>query len=229
MKNINELTENEILALTDEDISKMINYKKAEEGFKFMDYPICGKKHPITNPDKQVYNCILMGNNVSFTDIQELNKLVKLLQSFKTMCSINYSYQYLNNGDKYYIEDGIQTSEYNHDHWSKIESKAVYTNRSYTAIKDSLKLNNQIETKFKKELNDYNDNKDKSNWITNEVNDRVNEVKDKYYKLNNYCEMFKNDYLPLSDNDETIAMKFITKAYNLNLEEKTYILDNYKV
>lgn len=39
MKNINEMTEQEILALTEEDVQKMIKLRMMEEGIKIMDRP----------------------------------------------------------------------------------------------------------------------------------------------------------------------------------------------
>lgn len=44
MKNINEMTEQEILALTEEDVQKMIKFRMMEEGIKIMDsheFPNC--------------------------------------------------------------------------------------------------------------------------------------------------------------------------------------------
>ena len=64
--------------------------------------------------------------------------------------------------------------------------------------------------------------------IEDEINEKVSEVREKYWKLESFCRKLKFDYLPLSDENEEIAMKFMDKAYNLTDEQKEYVLANYK-
>ena len=55
----------------------------------------------------------------------------------------------------------------------------------------------------------------------------VNDVRDKYADFDRMTYKFKNEYLPLAD-DEKIAMNFLKKAYVISSEAEKYILDNYK-
>ena len=47
-------------------------------------------------------------------------------------------------------------------------------------------------------------------------------------RLNDLTRRFAIDYFPLSDNNEDMAIKFMTKAYSLTEEEEEYVLSNYK-
>ena len=38
----------------------------------------------------------------------------------------------------------------------------------------------------------------------------------------------KFDYMPLAENNEEVAMKFLRKAYSLTTEEAEYVTENYK-
>ena len=69
---------------------------------------------------------------------------------------------------------------------------------------------------------------DESRWVKDEINEKVSIVREKYYKMDNYVNSFKNDYLKLANDDENIAMAFLNKAYNLSNEEQKYVFENYK-
>lgn len=81
-----------------------------------------------------------------------------------------------------------------------------------------------IETE--KELAEQLDNYNK---VENEIMQKINSIENKYYEYNKYLRIFLEDYLPIANNDEDMAMKFLIKAYTITNEQKEYILNNYKV
>ena len=55
MKKLNEMTELEILALTDDQIEKIVKYRKAEEGVVLMEKPIEPFYEEVRNKDITLY------------------------------------------------------------------------------------------------------------------------------------------------------------------------------
>ena len=85
-------------------------------------------------------------------------------------------------------------------------------------------MNKQVE----KDMKAYDDAYAAASDITLEVRSRVTEVREKYERLERLTHSFANDYYPLSDNNEEMAIKFISKAFALTDKEEKYILENYK-
>lgn len=226
MKNLKELTEQEILALTDEEITLRIKLKKAEEGIKLVPKPKMPSYFDIEEPDKTVYMCELFSDDLCFENMDELTKLIQLISGSDTKCSVTYDYNKA--GSEYsYITSKMKTRGYSYKEWSSTNSKRVYSIEKYNALVDMIAQNKKMKEQYEKELKDYEAAISEAKWIEDEINDRVREVRDKYWKLNEYCRKFKLDYLPLADDNEEVAMKFMDKAYSLTDEQKEYVLTNY--
>ncbi len=88
--------------------------------------------------------------------------------------------------------------------------------------------NKKQKEQYEKELKEYEAATSDAKWIEDEINNKVLEVRDKYWKLESFCRKFKFDYMPLSDENETVAMNFMDKAYSLTEEQKEYVMANYK-
>lgn len=227
MKKITELTEQEIKSLTDSDVELMIKLKKAEEGIKLVPRPKQPSYFDISEPDKTVYVCDLFGDDLCFENMDELTKLINLISNSETKCSVTYDYNKA--GSEYsYITSKMKTRTYSYKEWSNTSSKRVYSIEKYNSIVDMIAQNKKMKEQYEKELKEYEAIINDAKWIEDEINGKVLEVKEKYWKLENYCRKFKQDYLPLASDNEEIAMKFMDKAYSLTDEQKEYILANYK-
>jgi hypothetical protein len=223
MKNITELTEQEILALTDEDVLTMIKLRKAEEGIKLLEKPTEPELFTIEPPDMVVYSCELFGS-FAFSSPSDMEELVTFIKSKQGKFIVDYNYGQLDSSFKFASE---KLSKYSSD-WSEIKSQRVYSFELYNKIADKAKHNKKMQEDYDKSYKEYTAAINEAKWIEDEINDRVREVADKYYSLNRHCYRFKHDYMPLSKNDETIAMSFMVKAYNLTDEQQEYVLANYK-
>lgn len=84
-----------------------------------------------------------------------------------------------------------------------------------------------MKEQAEKDQKEYENQLQESSGIVSEIRERVKEVNMKYERLESLVWKFATDYYPLSDNNEDMAIKFMSKAYSLTDEEKTYILDNY--
>lgn len=228
MKHIDELTEQEILALTEDEIDYLINVRIAEEGIKFVPYPNSPILSVIPKPTICVYTCNLFGDDLVFTDIEELQKVLQLLESCKSKCSIDSDYS-LPEESRYRISNKLRTrySSYGNSPWDSINTIKVYTDEEYSRIRDIAMANNKLQAEYKSDLREYKDTMEKSKDIRSEIYDVVNKVVNKYNTYNTYINLLVNTYLPIAKGDLEIAINFLDKAYNLTPDQKTYVLEHY--
>ena len=227
MKKINEFTEQEILNLSNEEIEKMIKFRMAEEGIKFLEYPQKPIYNEVQKPTTKAYYCHLLGQKLSFTNMEELQGLIEYLSKCKTICSIDSNYDFPE-GYKYFMKSKLGNASYSSDAPDTISPITVYTHKEYSDIKDKLNENSKNKKEFESKLKEYDDAINDAKWVRDEIMDRINEVVSKYDKLNTFIYRFNNEYLPLADNNEEIAMNFLNKAYLLTKEQQEYVLANYK-
>lgn len=88
MKGITEMTEQEILALTEEDVQKLIKLRMMEEGIKIMDKPEVPELFEIEPADLKVFT-IPFFEGYAFTDMEEANAVAEALRNAKTLRKLN--------------------------------------------------------------------------------------------------------------------------------------------
>ncbi len=224
MKKINELTEEEILALNDEDIELMIKLVKAQEGIKLTPRPKEPDYFKIAEPDKVVYSCPLFGDDLVFENIEELNDTVKFILKAASKGQLKYDYNKLGSDYKYMSVE--LEKPYGAD-WHSTNSHRVYSIELYNQIVDAATQNKKLKEQYGKELKEYETIIESAKWIETEIMDKVSEVREKFWKLESLCRKFKYDYMPLSNNNESVAMAFLDKAYSLTEEQKSYVISHY--
>lgn len=100
MKNINEMTEQEILALTEEDVQKMIKLRMMEEGIKIMDRPRVPELFEVEPADLEIFTIPIL-SGFAFTNMEEANAVAKALIKAKTLRKVDYDWQ--KNGERLQI------------------------------------------------------------------------------------------------------------------------------
>lgn len=226
MKNINDLSEQEILELSYDDIQNMVKFKMAEEGIKLITYPAKPIYYEVQKPSTKVYYCPLLGHKLSFTSLDELTKVLEVLAGCNTICSVDSNYE-LPDGSKYFIKPSIENANYSSDGGDSILSVTAFGRQEYVDIKGMMTENIKFKKAFDASVKEYETAVKESQWILDDITEKVDSVRNKYDTLNRYTYKFKNEYLPLADNKEDVAMKFLDKAYGLSEEQKEYVLSNY--
>lgn len=89
MKGITEMTEQEILALTEEDVQKLIKLRMMEEGIKIMDKPEVPELFEIEPADLKTFT-IPFFEGYAFTDMEEANAVAEALRNAKTLRKVEY-------------------------------------------------------------------------------------------------------------------------------------------
>ena len=213
------MTEQEILALTEEDVQKLIKLRMMEEGIKIMDKPKIPELFEIEPADIQYFSIPLL-DGFAFTDINEATKVAEILKSAKSLRKVDYDwnklgsdYKFLKNSEKYKFD---------------IISGWAYSDELYAKISSFAAQNKVMKEQAAKDRKEYDEKMQEASGIISKISGRVKEVKVKYERLNRLTYKFATDYYPLSDHNEDMAMKFMAKAYSFTDEEKEYILQNYK-
>ena len=225
MKKINEMTEQEILALSEKDIQNMIKFRMMEEGIKVIDKPKKPELFEIEPADQKVYVIPIL-NGYAFTDFAEAQKVADALREAKSFRKVDYDWNKLGSAFKYLEKKDRYTYDNAGDFG--ISEICVYSNKLYASIVDFAAQNKAMNKQVEKDMEAYDNAYAAASDITLEIRSRVTEVREKYERLERLTHSFANDYYPLSDNNEEMAMKFISKAFTLTDDEEKYILEHYK-
>lgn len=225
MKGFTEMTEQEILALTEEDVQKLIKLRMMEEGIKIMDKPEVPELFEIELADLKVFT-IPFFEGYAFTDMEEANAVAEALRNAKTLRKVEYDWNKLGSDYKYLVKK----DKYNYSIKPDFEVNCgfVYSSELYEKISNFAAQNKVMKEQAAKDQKEYDEKMQEASGIISEISGRVKEVKVKYERLNRLTYKFATDYYPLSDHNEDMAMKFMAKAYSFTDEEKEYILQNYK-
>lgn len=225
MKKINEMTEQEILALSDQDVQNMIKFRMMEEGIKIIDKPKKPELFEIDPADQKIYVIPIL-DGYAFIDFAEAQKVAEALQKAKSFrkvtCDWNKlgsNFKYLEKKDRYTFND---TGDFG------VSEIRVYSNELYANIVDFAVQNKAMIGQVEKDEKAYNEAYAAASDITIEIRKRVTDVREKVARLELLTQKFADDYYPLSDNNEKMAIKFMSKAYSLSEDEEKYILENYK-
>lgn len=216
MKKINELTEQEILALTEEQINTMIRFEAAEQGIKLLTFPTTPIYKEVPTPSKKAYYLGYF-NSIAFLDIAiagQIQEIIKSSESFGlSYPNGNYDLQYIDRGKTSGLD--IKTVE-------------VYEKSEIDSILVDTKENKKLKEDYEERVSEYRENQKKIDEISKEIYDVVYSIRDKYETLSRYCGLYKNDYLTLANNNKDIAMNFLVKAYALTEEQQKYVAENSK-
>lgn len=225
MKKINEMTEQEILALSELDIQNMIKFRMMEEGIKILDKPKTPELFEIEPADKKVYTIPIL-DGYAFTDSSEAQKVAEALQKAKSFRKVDYDWNKLGSNYKYLVKKDRYT--YNVPDDFGVNEIYVYSSELYANIVDFAAQNKAMVKQAEIDEKAYNDAYTAASEITLEIRDRVSCVREKAARLERLTQKFATDYYPLSDKNEKMAIKFMAKAYSLTEDEENYILEKYK-
>ena len=225
MKKINEMTEQEILALSENDIQNMIKFRMMEEGIKVIDKPKKPELFEIEPADQKVY-VIPVLDGYAFTDFAEAQKVADALREAKSFRKVDYDWNKLGSNFKYLEKKDRYT--YNNEGDFSISEISVYSSKLYANIVDFAAQNKAMQKQVEKDMAEYDNAYAAASDITLEIRSRISEVSEKHERLERLTHSFGNDYCPLSGNNEEMAMKFMSKAFTLTGDEEKYILEHYK-
>lgn len=220
MKSIEKMTEKQILNLKDEDLEKLINLKMAQEGIKLLQRPSEPQLSEVPKPDIILYQ--IEGIEFYFKTRQAAEEAKDLFKDNKYIVGADYNYM---SSEKVYHElAGL--SKYDHEEREKMEIKEqdAYSIALYEEIKELLAANDKLNDAYKGGLEDYETEYKKSEYIREEINERYEEVCEKYRELDLMKSRYA-EYLELANGNSKTALTFLKKAYTVNEETEAYITE----
>ena len=152
MKNISEMTEQEIIALSDEDVQKMIKLRMMEEGIKLLDKPKVPELFEIEPADTQYFSIPLL-DGFAFTDIEEATKVAEILKSAKSLRKVDYDWNRL--GSEYKYLKKSERYKFNGNSDFDILSGWAYSNELYAKISNFAAQNKVMKEQAEKDKKEY--------------------------------------------------------------------------
>lgn len=224
MKDFEKLTDEEIYNLTEEQI---LVYKKllwAENGIQFPVKPNEPEAVEVEQPDLTIYRIRELGDSICFLSIEEAKKMVDLISNLKTYGHTNFESKV-----GYYtlfVQPGFA------NHYGKdplgIVSEQVYSKELFSSMATNLQTNKMLKEQYEKDLKEYNNALSKATELVVDMDDKILSVREMFSRRNFLIQKFRYDYLPLAENNEEVAIRFLCKAYTVSEDDKNYILANYK-
>ena len=218
MKKINEMTEQEILALTMDDVTMLAKQALMEENVKLVKEPTLPELQKVPKGDVLYYYICLPGDIV-FTDMNEAIAVADVLRKCSTLHTRSRNWSM--DGRCYCVASVSDDTNI-----SNVESDWGYSESAYASITDILESNTKKRDQFDIEMDEFKDFEFKVEAKKSEIMPIVYKTIDKYNRLKSLCEDYLECYLPTAGNDPETAMKFMTLAYGLTEEEKKYIIEN---
>lgn len=218
MKYITEMTEQEVLVLTDEQLNKMFKLKLAMEGIPLVEKPAEPEYEEIPQPDVTVHTINPTG--IMFLEMSDAESVCKVLSDYyskmkQSTYDFDYNYKYLEpyRGSSYKWEQKESFS---------ISVEQVYSKELTLRIKDRVEGNKLLKEDFEKKEKAYGAMLDSSMWIKDEIWGKWREVTTKYAEFDSMLLKYRS-YLELADNDVSTAWKFFRKAHTVTPEGEEYI------
>lgn len=218
MKRFKELTEKEILLLSKESIDKLINYEMMIEGIKFLNEEV--PKKPVIKHDMKVYT-IEGFDGYCFLSMHDAERVANLIKSSSVMKIENV----------WSLNDKC-VSDVNYDTMFckpfEVKSGECYKSDTIKMYKEKIDEYDKAMEEYNKNTPERGRNEIRTKEIKNEIYSEVNRVKNKYNEAERLANIFIFEYCPLSDNDPSVAMKFMSKAYDLSQWQEEYILAKFE-
>lgn len=224
MKDFEKLTDEEIYNLTEEQI---LVYKKllwAENGIQFPVKPNEPEAVEVEQPDLTIYRIRELGDSICFLSIEEAKKMVDLISSLKTYGHTGYESKV--GYGTLFVNPGF-ANHYGRDPLG-IVSEQVYSKELFNSIATNLQTIRRMKEQYEKDLSEYDKVLSTATELTVDMDDKILSVRELFRKRFFLLSKFRDDYLPLAENNEEVAIRFLCKAYTISDDDKNYILANYK-
>lgn len=226
MKDFSTLTNEEVYNLTSSDISLYKKLALAQEGVRFPVEPKRPENEKV-EPDVMVYTIDGISekwNGLCFESIEDARDFVILIKKSKGICYKRNDISF--DHSTTYLQRGLPLDWNGKEPSLNISSEIVFSKEKFENAKNSIKEYNKAIEGYNKELQKYEKALDEANKVTNFIDEKVEEVVKDFNRKNRLTRLFVYDYLPVAENNESIAMKFLDKAYTVSEDDKKYILEH---
>lgn len=214
IKPFEQLTDKELLELTNEQVDYYIKLKKAENGVRILEEPEIPKYREIPETDVVLYcvagRCFL--NQEIATEIaNKINEHIS--ESYKA------DYDYYNGGSetKYARLDDSSIED--------VRIERVYDKKTYDSIRDVVASNKKIKEQYEKIKGEYDDETAKAKELVDNIYDAISQARERLEQFNEY-KIRIVEYLRLANGNVEVAWNFFDKAYLVDTQVKSKIMES---
>jgi hypothetical protein len=216
IKNLEEYTQEELICLTEEQITKVIRLEQAKAGVKILYKPEPIGDEPAIKKAVKVYavNSPWGYHNTLFNTLDSAEAFAHFLNFYhehileEKYYGSNYEYKWVQNKSINYIS--VQTEYY-------------YEEEEVSNLNVELKQYLEVKKQYDKEMDDFRQNEKLVDDIAKWVHSTINEAKEEKRFTDNLISIFA-EYKEIANNDQFIAQTFMLKAYPELTKEQQRIL-----
>lgn len=207
--NINEMSEQEVLSLTQEQIDWLIRYAYAEEGIRHLPKPV--KPEPFKPEyDAEVYEV----HGMYFATVEAAEEVKNALSIYADeMRRLDYDWR--NSSSYKYVTEGSFKFF--------VEKVKCFTPARYEKIAGELKRLEAEKRKYETLLKEYQEEQKKAQHIKGIVFDVLESHRTTAYIREKSCNDYR-EYLKLANGDVETARRFFEKAYPGANHQEVYTL-----
>ena len=229
MKDWKLLSEEELAALTDEQVAFYKKLLYAENGIKILEKP-CEPEELKEPCDITLYYVKGIGNaygdNWGFASLEEAKEFAEFLKKSKSLGHTEYKDKCGYNNK--YFEPGLKESGY-YDRESSytICTKEVFSKEKFLQMQSQMGVYENLKNQYNKDKKEYDDEQSRAIEVTQDFFDTLNNAHNTIRRRKSFADKFYEDYLPVADNNYEMAMTFMRKAYpTITDADEQYIRDH---
>lgn len=226
MKDFKELTNQEVYDLTSEQIEFYKKLVLAENGVKFPIEPIKPELEE-EKGDITVYTLDGLSekwNGLCFESMDDAISFADFVRNAKGIgfksnnSNIDYS--------TFFFEHGLPKDWQGKDLTLMVCAETIFSKEKFDEVANSVKAYKKAMEKYKSDRDTYNKTCERAKVLTSFIDERVFEVREDINNKKKLTYLFVNEYLPLAEGNDEIAIKFLEKAYSVSDDDKKYILEH---
>jgi hypothetical protein len=215
MKQITELSEQEVLALTQEQLTRMVKLRMAEQGIKMIDEPTEPSYEVLPEKTEQWYS--IKGCDY-ITQDKEFAETLGLILKKSALKFGNYSYV----GNDYTHKVAKRLDDYAVNETGSVTINFYYNTSDAEKAKGITAKNKELKTNYGAELDLYKENQEAVDLIKLDIYSVYNEINKKYWQMDDMKRKYET-YLDLADGNAKTAMKFLKNAYSIDEQTEYYV------
>lgn len=210
MKNYTELTTEELNALTEEQIRTYENLILAENGIILNLVMPEKPKKEVMQKNLTVFKIKGFSDGIAFKKYEDASKLLNVLKEigFGKM-------DYKDWNTPFFKESNTELT---------INSEVVYNEETADIAFKFSKQYEEAERKYNEDIDDYTSEKTRQEDTLKDFRKAVYNARSIMHNRERLKGIFELEYLPLTESNKEMAMKFLKKAYTVSEEDEAYIL-----
>lgn len=216
MKDWTKLTEEELASLDNKQVETYKKLLYAENGIKLLEKP-CEPEQLKEPCDMTIYYVkgisSSYGDNWGFASLDEAKDFIEYLKKCKSLghTESNDKCGYNNK----YFEPGLKETYgwYDKESPFTIITKEVYSKEKFLQMQSQMVAYENLKKVYDKDKKEWDANHTAAIEVTKDFYDALNEARNNIRRKKMLTNMFYNDYLPVAESNEDMAMTFLRKAY----------------